>query len=76
MHFIPLLEYVKPMPGETFYDLGCGAGKPLIVAALAYPELKVCKGVELLQGLADIAQAVATDVDKKCTEAGLKLSPL
>ena len=49
--FIPLLEYVKPQPGEILYDLGCGSGKPLITASLAFPDLKVCKGMELLKGL-------------------------
>ena len=51
-YFIPLLEYAKPKPGEVFYDLGCGAGKPLLTASLAFPKLKVCKGIEYLEGLA------------------------
>ena len=51
-YFIPLLGYAKPQKGEIFYDLGCGAGKPLITASLAFPELKVCKGIEFLDGLA------------------------
>ena len=62
MHFIPLLEYIKPQPGDIFYDLGCGAGKPLLAASLAYPDLKVCKGIELLKGLSYIAEEVATNV--------------
>ena len=36
-HFIPTLEYVKPQAGEVFWDLGCGAGRPLITASLAFP---------------------------------------
>ena len=54
-HFIPLLEYTKPQPGEIFYDLGCGSGKPLVTASLAFPELKVCKGIEFLEGLSTLA---------------------
>ena len=59
MYFIPLLEYTKPQPGEIFYDLGCGAGKPLITASLAYPDLKICKGMELLEGLAETAKEIS-----------------
>ena len=76
MHFIPLLEYVKPAAGDIFYDLGCGAGKPLLVASLAYPDLKVCKGIELLQGLTDIAEKVSTSVMSQCQEKGLKCAPI
>ena len=48
-HFIPALEYVKPQPGEVFWDLGCGGGRPLMTASLAYPELRACKGLEILE---------------------------
>lgn len=37
LHFFPALEYAKPQPGEVFWDLGCGGGRPLITASLAYP---------------------------------------
>ena len=37
MYFVPLLDYAKPQPGEIFCDLGCGAGRPLIAASLAFP---------------------------------------
>ena len=76
MHFIPLLEYIKPQPGDVFYDLGCGAGKPLLAASLAYPNLKVCKGIELLKGLSDIAEEVASNVASQCEEQGLKYAPI
>ena len=36
-YFIPLLELAKPQPGEVFWDLGCGAGRPLFIASLAFP---------------------------------------
>ena len=48
-HFIAVMEYVDPQPGEVFWDLGCGAGKPLISASLAFPKLQACKGLELLE---------------------------
>ena len=54
VYFIPLLDYVKPQPGEVFCDLGCGSGKPVFVASLAFPELKECRGIELLDALVDL----------------------
>lgn len=35
--FVAVLEKAEPKPGEVFWDLGCGAGRPLVTAALAYP---------------------------------------
>ena len=46
----------NPKPGEAFYDLGCGTGKPLITASLAYPELKICKGIELIEALTSLGK--------------------
>ena len=50
-NFVPVLDYVKPKPGEVFYDLGCATGLPLLIASLFYPELEVCKGIEMLEDL-------------------------
>ena len=50
-YYVPLLNYAKPQPGEIFLDIGCGACRPQILAALTYPELKVCKGIEYLGSL-------------------------
>merc|ERR1712110_335466 len=46
VYLIPYVDHIKPQPGEIFYDLGCGAGKPVITASIAFPMLKVCKGIE------------------------------
>ena len=35
--FIPLIEFVNPKPGEILYDLGCGSGRPMMIAAMAFP---------------------------------------
>lgn len=48
--FFNMLEKVNPKPGDVFYDLGCGAGKAVIVAALCFEFAKIC-GVEILPGL-------------------------
>ena len=36
-YFIPLFELTKPKPGEIFWDIGCGAGRPLAVVSLNFP---------------------------------------
>ena len=50
------MKLADPKPGEIFWDIGCGGAKPVAIAALEHPELKVCKGVELLPGLYDLAE--------------------
>ena len=54
-HFVAVLDYIKPQDGEVFWDLGCGTGRPMVAAALAYPRLAACKGVELLEQLVELA---------------------
>ena len=67
LHFVPLIEAMNPQKGDVFYDIGCGTARPLVVAALAYSNfISKCKGVELLEGLADTA--------KKCAERTAILS--
>ena len=36
-YYIPILDYADIKEGEVFWDLGCGGGKPVFTAALAYP---------------------------------------
>lgn len=51
--FLALLEKTDPKPGDVFYDLGCGGGKAVFLAALKYPFLKV-KGIELIPPLVEL----------------------
>ena len=60
-HFIPALEFAQPQAGEVLWDLGCGGGRPLITASLAFPELKAVKGLELLERLTNLAIQIAGD---------------
>lgn len=48
LYLLPLLNFIKPKSGESFYDLGCGTAKPIALAALEFPALKSCVGIELL----------------------------
>lgn len=75
-HFVPILEYADPQPGEVFWDLGCGAGRPLVTAALAFPQLKACKGVELLEQLAWLGAQIATRLATMCSEKQLSCAPV
>ena len=36
-YFIPLFELTQPKEGEVFWDLGCGGGRPLVIASLNFP---------------------------------------
>lgn len=61
-HIVQLLDQADPAQGEIFVDLGCGTGKCVITAALAYPQLAEARGIELLQPLNDSFQAVASQL--------------
>lgn len=45
-YFYPILQICRPQKGEVFWDIGCGACKPMIIAALCFPQFKAVKGVE------------------------------
>ena len=75
-HCIATLEYVKPQPGEIFIDLGCGAGRPVFSAALAFPQLAVCKGLELLEQLTSMAQEISGKVLAECERRQMACAPI
>jgi precorrin-6B methylase 2 len=69
---------VKPKAGEIFWDLGCGAGKPMTIASLCFPELKGVFGVEILEGLSKIALNMS-ELIKSISESSLgkgSISPI
>jgi SAM-dependent methyltransferase len=63
--FVFLLDQVKAQPWESFYDLGCGAGKSLCVAALTSPCQRII-GVEALESLCVLARQYTSSL-KQCT---------
>lgn len=71
VHMAPVFRLCDPKPGEVFWDLGCGAGKCMVAAALVCPELKSCKGVELLPGLYEACQKTIESI-----ETDIPISPL
>ena len=55
--FDTILKTVQPKAGEVFYDLGSGAGKAVMWAAMAYP-FKKAIGVELLDKILDLSKSM------------------
>jgi hypothetical protein len=56
VHMIPVFELCEVQAGQVFWDLGCGAGKCLVAAAMLYPQLAASKGVEFLDRLYDLCK--------------------
>lgn len=63
VHMMPVFELCEVKPGQVFWDLGCGAGKCLVAAAMLYPELQACKGVEYLDRLYELCNDTVTQVN-------------
>jgi len=49
----------RPWSGKTFCDIGSGAGRLVLAAAALHPEWKVCRGLEILEGLHDMSTSIA-----------------
>ena len=46
-----MLRLAQLDDGDVFLDMGSGTGKATVAAGLLYPNLSVCRGVEILDGL-------------------------
>jgi len=55
-HFYPILFSTAPKEGDIFWDIGCGACKPMIIAALCFPQFSVVKGVEYVDGVYELGK--------------------
>ena len=62
--FKEILDLVSPKPGEIFYDLGCGVGKPVFASALLYSFEKTV-GVEILPELYNKAMELKERFNKE-----------
>ncbi|RHY48292.1 hypothetical protein DYB30_010975 [Aphanomyces astaci] len=73
--FTSILKHhdVLTKPGGVFLDIGCGSGRPVFAAALLH-DFDECVGVEILDGLAQVAADVATTWHREKKDA--KLSAL
>jgi hypothetical protein len=71
LYFIDLLKTVYTKKGGVFWDLGSGAGKALIAAALGYNSFdKIC-GVEQLEGLYTVSIEI---INKFCAKSNIDKS--
>ena len=52
-------EYEMPWANKTFIDIGSGSGRLVLSAAALHPYFKVCKGLEILEGLNSVATSIA-----------------
>jgi len=66
----------KPLPGEIFYDLGCGTGLPSAIAAIMFPELASSGGVEYLEVITEMGARAIEKITKSCNDQGIRLAPL
>ncbi len=78
LSFMTILEKTQPQSSEIFFDLGSGAGKAVMTAALTF-DLSQSVGVELLPGLCELAkervkkaQAMLTSYDRPFSETSLE----
>lgn len=49
--FLRLVEECQPREGEVFVDVGCGVGRLVLAASIAFPQWKYCIGVEIIDDL-------------------------
>lgn len=71
-----LLDYVKPQPGEVLYDLGCGSGRPMLAASMAWPELRSCIGIELMPQVFELGNKVAQKFNSLCKQRDIPHAPV
>ncbi|CAN0468519.1 unnamed protein product, partial [Discosporangium mesarthrocarpum] len=57
-----LLRVAGVEEGSVFLDMGSGTGKAVVAAGLLYPGLACARGVELLEGLHNMAKVRAAEV--------------
>lgn len=55
-----MLRLAQLEDGDVFLDMGSGTGKAVVAAGLLYPNLSVCRGIELLDGLDSEAKVRAS----------------
>lgn len=75
-HFLPLLKLAQPEEGQVFWDIGCGGAKPIAVAALEFPYLKKCMGVEFLPSLCTKAKEYMSTLQTLVNSTDEKIAPI
>ncbi|KAL3761247.1 hypothetical protein ACHAWU_009973 [Discostella pseudostelligera] len=59
-----------PWANRTFCDIGSGAGRLVLTAAALHPSWKLCRGIEILNGLHNMSVSIANScrIDDDATE--------
>ena len=71
--FVEILKLCNPSPNSTFYDLGSGTGKAIIVAYLTNSFSKIT-GVEIIHELHETATLIKTKLEEPLAKFGNLLS--
>jgi SAM-dependent methyltransferase len=67
LDFLRILDIVESKfncENKEFIDLGCGTGKAVIICALGSQKFKICRGIEIIPDLLQIANEVRVEVNK------------
>lgn len=72
---------MTPWSNKTFCDIGSGAGRLVIAAAALYPEWKLCRGLEILEGLHNMSLLVVDNClyekeKRRLYKTNLQLAPI
>ena len=76
IEYLPFVQILKDggaMDGTIFYDLGSGAGKALVAAALSGITFLKCIGIELLPGLCEVSKDVIINYKDKVDNNSLNI---
>lgn len=65
----------KSWKDKTFLDIGSGSGRLVIGASSLHPNMKLCRGIEILNGIHDIAVEKLEDIHTN-KKYNMKLSPI
>ena len=65
--FVQILVAAEAKEDQIFYDLGCGAGKAIVTAAMSGINFKKCVGVELLEGLCECSRDAVRTAERICS---------
>ena len=68
------LVILRAVDGSVFYDVGSGAGKALVTAALSGINFLKCVGIELLPGLCEASKGVIDSL-RQCLNSDSPGSP-
>lgn len=68
LHFYAILQRAEIHKAKTFWDLGCGTGKPMVLASLCFPHLEKIIGVELIGQLVEYGKKAISELGESKVE--------